>query len=121
MFWGNQIKGKKGWTQRPLKAADSSPDMCLKRDAATDAKNRGKEGKGENGQSLREENEGKIKEREEGDRKLQQAKQERKVYKTIDNLPKSRILKTTFTTTSANIAMFLLHSKDGSSLCCCQS
>lgn len=49
MLWesvlGNQIKGKKGWTQRPLKAADSSPDMCLKRDAATDAKNRGKEGK----------------------------------------------------------------------------
>lgn len=38
-------------------------------------------GKGENGQSLREENEGKIKGREEGDRKLQQAKLERKVYK----------------------------------------
>lgn len=69
--WGNQIKGKKGWTQKPLKAADSSPDMCLKRDAATDAKNGGKKGrKGENGQSPEEKNEGKIKEREEGDRKL---------------------------------------------------
>lgn len=42
MFWGNQIKGKKGRTQRPLKAADSSLDMCLKRDAATDAKKGGK-------------------------------------------------------------------------------
>lgn len=91
MLWesvlGNQIKGKKGWTQRPLKAADSSPDMCLKRDAATDAKNRGKkERKGENGQSLREENEGKIKGREEGDRKLQQAKQERIFFFFLDNV-----------------------------------
>lgn len=71
---GNQIKGKKGWTQRPLKTADSSPDMCLKRDAATDAKNGGKkERKRENEQSPGEENEEKIKEREEGDRKLEQA------------------------------------------------
>lgn len=42
MLWesvlGEQIKGKKGWTQRPLKEADSSLDMCLKRDAAADAK-----------------------------------------------------------------------------------
>ena len=44
MFWENQIKGKKGWTQRPLKAADSSLDMCLKRDAAADAKKQGKDG-----------------------------------------------------------------------------
>lgn len=74
MLWesvlGNQIKGKKGWTQRPLKAADSSPDMCLKRDAATDAKNRGKEGmKGrewaEPKRGERREDQGK----EEGDRK----------------------------------------------------
>lgn len=93
MFWGNQIKGKKGWTQRPLKAADSSPDMCLKRDAATDAKNRGKERrKGREWAELREENEGKIKEREEGDRKLQQAKQERKVsFKKA--VPESRVVK----------------------------
>lgn len=80
MLWesvlGNQIKGKKGWTQRPLKAADSSPDMCLKRDAATDAKNREK--KERKGRKWAEpKREGKIKGREEGDRKLQQAKQER--------------------------------------------
>ena len=43
VFWGNQIKGKKGRTQRPLKAADSSLDMCLKRDAAADAKKGGKD------------------------------------------------------------------------------
>lgn len=41
VFWGNQIKEKKGRTQRPLKAADSSLDMCLKRDAAADAKEGG--------------------------------------------------------------------------------
>lgn len=38
VFWGNQIKGKKDRTQRPLKAADSSLDMCLRRDAAAPAK-----------------------------------------------------------------------------------
>lgn len=55
MFWGNQIKGKKGRTQRPLKAADSSLDMCLKRDAAGDAKKRGKDGgERENGERPRE-------------------------------------------------------------------
>lgn len=55
MFWGNQIKGKKGRTQRPLKAADSSLDMCLKRDAAGDAKTGGKDrGEGENGERARE-------------------------------------------------------------------
>lgn len=42
VFWGNQIKGKKGRAQRPLKEADSSPDMRLKRDAAADAKKGGK-------------------------------------------------------------------------------
>lgn len=43
VFWGNQIRGKKGRTQRPFKAADSSLDMCLKRDAAADAKKGGKD------------------------------------------------------------------------------
>lgn len=56
MFWGNQIKGKKGRTQRPLKAADSSLDMCLKRDAAADAKKGGKDrGERGNGERLRKE------------------------------------------------------------------
>lgn len=55
MFWGNQIKGKKGRTQRPLKVADSSLDMCLKRDAAADAKKGGKDrGERENGERLME-------------------------------------------------------------------
>lgn len=57
MFWGNQIKGKKGRTQRPLKAADSSLDMRLKRDAAADAKKGGstEERERENEVRLREE------------------------------------------------------------------
>lgn len=63
MFWGNQIKGKKGWAQRPLKASDSSLDMRLKRDAAADAKKGGKDGgEKENGERLREgRKEGEIK------------------------------------------------------------
>lgn len=54
-------------------------------------------GKGENGQSLREENEGKIKEREEGDRKLQRAKREREVYQKNDGVLESRVVENTFT------------------------